>query len=306
MAKILFHCGAHKTASSHIKYNLELNKKYLESKGVVYFKTQRDGKLRKKAIELRKSINDDNYNVDEAIHYIRAKINEEINGYNFVIFSYEGVFGDLSLFRSKAIYPRAEKLIKIYEQIFKYHDVYPVYVIRDYIDFILSTYKYSVKNGLALKMSEYLEDFHLDVQRWTKIIKALEQTFEKRPFVWTYETYKKEPCRILCSFLTALLELDINCSELEIDQGKKNKSAGKSIVNIHYALNKYIYHDIKLLNRPLYRIINKRISKYAEHNQIFFKNLLPDCFDVDLHSKFDSESEYKDEVKTLKKSFLLN
>jgi hypothetical protein len=37
MAKVILHIGAHRTASTHLQYNLGLNRDYLEKNGITYF-----------------------------------------------------------------------------------------------------------------------------------------------------------------------------------------------------------------------------------------------------------------------------
>lgn len=96
MAKIIFHCGAHKTASSHLQHNLRLNKHYLEAKGIKYIKLKYHRGLGEKMIRLRQEFNNEDFDANKIMNEIRQIINDSIKGYDKAIISYEGVFGSMN------------------------------------------------------------------------------------------------------------------------------------------------------------------------------------------------------------------
>src|SRR5699024_6035831 len=129
MAKIFFHCGAHKTASSHLQHALKLNQAYLKSRGIKYIKLKYHKNLGRRMMRLRSCWDQKEYDTAKEINSIRKIINESLRGYDKAILSYEGVFGEMSHYKSKTIYPDAEKLIAIYKIILYVHKIIADFVI---------------------------------------------------------------------------------------------------------------------------------------------------------------------------------
>src|SRR5699024_259128 len=135
LMKIIYHFGAHKTASTHLQFNLNLNRNLLERHGVKYFCFHNVGSLQADTIKIRNTI-DDPEKVKNYIDKTRKQIEEEIQGFDTAIISYEGSLGNLSQHHYQYIYEDAEKLIKIFQKILHQHQVIPLYALRNYDSFL--------------------------------------------------------------------------------------------------------------------------------------------------------------------------
>jgi hypothetical protein len=306
MAKVILHIGAHKTASTHLQYNLELNRDYLEGNGITYFTFFQSEALHQTALRLRRNLHQKTYDVEEAAGFINAKVNEQLKETNYAIISYEGIMGDFNLHRSKAIYPDAEALLKLYAEILNDHDIMPAFSVRRYVDFILSTYKYQLKRGLPLRLSEYLKGFYWNKDRWTEIVEALDEHFSHKR-IWSYEGYKQDPDQILY-WLVESLDTEIGLQGLQTSDKKKNTSAGNEVVNYHYAVNRCLNnrlldHMYNTFIAPkdwrknhTCRKINLAISN--RFNAIKPPKYLWNCMDIDLQN-IKGKYQYKEEMEQL-------
>jgi len=296
MAKIFFHCGAHKTASTHLQYNLKLNREYLEQKGIAYFRFHEIKGMRQKAVELRENFNQSSYHLNQTIDYLKSSINNEIKDYDYVIVSYEGAFGDIYLQRQKAIYPEVRELIEIYGQIFQHHEVTPIYVTRNYMDFILSSYKMGVNfKGFPFSLSQYAKEIQVKENCWTNIIESLSETFTT-PIVWTYENYKGEAPKILYELLRKIKGSSINFEALEFSSERKNSGQGPKMLAFHYTVNK-LFKKSRYLDG-----IKIRINDYFDEDKIFFKGLLKNPIDGQFQKRNKASENYDFEIESLKEN----
>lgn len=294
MAKILFHCGAHKTASKHLQYNLKLNQEYLASKGIKYIDLQHYKGLGPKMARLRRRYKNEDYDKAKGIDEIGQIINEGIKGYDKAIITFEGPFGEMIHHKAKTVYPNAEELIVIYKDILKGHAVTPVYVTRNYNDFINSAYKWLLKFGRAnSKLSELAENLDFKTPRWSVIINALNQTFTN-PIVWSFEDYKTNADNIFCALINQISDEPIPCEKLQFYKGKKNATSRKNIVKFHYIVN----HIFRGKNRR--KKINFKTNKHFGQTANFFCAPLPNPVDISLKERFDSMPVYEKEIESIK------
>src|SRR5699024_7318169 len=221
MARIILHGGAHKTASKHLQHNLLLNKAYLETKGVKYIPPKFKGPLIRTMLRVRRKFDRKTFDLQRAKDDIRAMINDRIGDYENVIFSYEGIFGSMNMQGNQTIYATAEPLIELYGEILEEHEVIPAYAIRNYSDYVLSAYKWLVKNtGYSRPLSKFLADFDREEKRWSQIIEALAQTFDQ-PFIWNVEAYKSNPDRVLMKLLDQITPGGVEPEALKTDDKKR-------------------------------------------------------------------------------------
>lgn len=239
--KIIFHFGAHKTASTHLQKNLQLNNNLFSKYRIKYFRFHELPKLRKEAIMLARKINEKHFDIKYSMKYINNRIESDINGAECAIISYEGALGNMITQRHSDIYSNAEKLIEIYKEILHNHDVIPIYSIRDYYEFLHSSYKYLIKNGLSLSCTfeEYLQNKNnLSPNRWTKIVESLSNTFgQENVHVIAYEDYKQNFKEIIRSMIT-LTGQKINFNELKFEVRPQNKGSTKEVIDYYYNFNK--------------------------------------------------------------------
>lgn len=239
--KIIFHFGAHKTASTHLQQNLQLNNNLLWRHRIKYFRFHKLPKLRREAILLARNINEKYFDIKYSMENIKNYIESEIGEAECAIISYEGALGNMITERHSEIYSNAEDLIEIYKQIMDDHDVIPIYTIRNYQDFLHSSYKYLMKNGLSLSCTfeEYLQNkINLSPNRWTKIVESLSNTFgQENVHVIAYEDYKQNFREIIRNMIT-LTDKKIDFNELKFDVRPQNKGSTKEVIDYYYTFNK--------------------------------------------------------------------
>ncbi len=93
--KLILHFGAHKTASTHLQYNLTLNKEVLANHGIMYSKFQELPLLHLHVRQLRCNTRNKEYDLQNAKNVIREEIDKAIKGYDVSILSFEGILGPL-------------------------------------------------------------------------------------------------------------------------------------------------------------------------------------------------------------------
>lgn len=299
MAKVLFHFGAHKTASSHFQYNLNLNSDLLKEKGVIYHKIKfYNDTLGPNMIKFR----DSHYKgkvLNELKDKIRAEINESIEGYDYALLSYEGVIGSMDISNSSKIYPHAEEIIKAYKEILSDHEVIPAYTTRNYDDFVISAYKWLIRRlKKTYKLSEFVDTVNLTPNRWTEILDSFYDNFGTT-LVWTIEDYKTNAQNIIHKLVNEISETPIAMDELIFDEEKQNESNEKQSLNFFYAANKM---DQRLrsigIKRP--KDMNRRIVINYFSKIKFLAPIIPNCMDIDVRKKFQTITDYKQEMEDLK------
>ena len=191
------------------------------------------------------------------------------------------------------VYPEAEQLVKIYRDILQDHEVIPVFVIRNYNDFIISAYKWLLKDKeIPVKLSKFAEELELNTPRWSQIIEALFQTFTS-PIIWTFEDYKNNANKILCDLINQISHQKISCDNLKTYDKKRNPAAGENFIKLHYTVNRWL--GPKVRKRAKYRI-----NRHFGQSDIFFGKLLTDPMDISLKNRFDSTPLYEKEIADIK------
>lgn len=299
--KIVFHSGAHKTASTHLQINLKLNKELINSKGIAYFEFKDIKGMREAANHLRKVFsNEDQTEANRHKAFIKDAINENIKGYESAIISFEGVFGTMNMYNQKDLYPDAEELIKIYKEILEGHEVTAVYAIREYEGFYHSSYNWLLKNiEYDKRYDQYIKTSSYSKNRWSQIIDALDRAFDKTR-IFTIEDYKTSSKEITRRIIE-LTGADIKMEELVFEEKEKNVSGNKDNLNYYYTLNK----------------ISSPFGKSAKKRRIMLKikDKLQSVFESGLMSKFlmsyskgkiekrSTPEDYKNEVIKIKEKF---
>lgn len=307
--RVIVHFGAHKTASTHLQHNLEINREVLERKKIAYLNFNQSRELRYEAIQLRHHIADPAFDSEKSSQRIKSLIEKEIKGYRAAIISYEGILGDMNHAAYSDIYPHAETIIEVYKKIFEDHEVTPVFSSRNYDSFLRSTYKFKLKVGpyrldkkkkFTLTLNEYLRDKALTDYRWTEIVNGLNRAFSRDVNFYTHEDYKKDWKAIVVSIME-LTKQFIDPSELHFDPKKKNVSGSKENLDFYYTLN-WLYHktpNFKNKEKRYKRLKNKYL-KYSG-NTVLSRFLLS-------HQKqqvaplYDLEA-YRKEARALKQEF---
>lgn len=298
--KIILHFGAHKTASSHLQYNLNLNRELLAENGIIYFKFQEIEGLRFEAINIRRNFKNNSFNTSESEKKIRSILEREISGYEMAIISYEGILGDLNQSNYQFIYEDAEELISIYQQILKGHYIVPVFAVRNYDDFLRSTYKYTLKNSrhFSFTLDDYLSRIKAIPNRWTQICDNLNENFNGKLNLYTQEKYRTDWKEIIQRVINLTGK---NIPSLKFDSEDRNVSKKKNLLDFYYTTNK-LYQKIPTssLKERFYNSARYRLPKLIENKVL-----------LSLLSKHQKEKiapindfhDYKKETDLLKKNY---
>lgn len=257
--KMIFHFGAHKTASSHFQHNLNLNRDRLSKKGIAYLKIHQErGELYRRMERLRDHCRDEDFNVEAEISFIRNAINRQIRDYDSVIISFEPALGDMFHYKHGNLYPDAEITVNLYKRILKGHDVIPVYALRNYDDFFRSIYKWQIrKKQRPITLNEYISQIYFSRHRWTDIVELLDNTFYRPVRVFTYEDYKNKWKEIITCIL-GLTHKSICLEELAFDEERKNAARKAPTLDFYYTVNCLFQHFPAFHNKPA---VNKRTKK---------------------------------------------
>lgn len=297
--KTIFHLGAQKTASTHLQQNLQLNRKLLKQKGVIYIKLQKV-KFYKNIYRLRDKHKKREFNIEKSLSFIRKSLNNELKGYDTAIISYEGALGNMFLYKTEDIYEEIETQLSFYNEILKGHEVIPVYATRNYDDFLRSTYKWQLeKMKRHLTLNEYLHSIKFSKNRWSFIVQLLDKTFDQSVKMFTYEDYKKDWKKIIYQ-LIKLAGKSIQYDELQFDSQKKNVSGKKNEVDCHYTTNLFLQKTPNFKGK-------RRLYKFMREHSSFFKTKLGSKFllshqkrDIPPLNDFD---DYWEEATELKRRF---
>lgn len=301
--KIICHFGAHKTATSHLQYNLKLNRQLLERNGIKYFRFHEIKELQHQVILLRVNTHNKHFDIKFATAAIKKIIENEIKGYDCGIISYEGILGPIEQHKFSDIYPDAKDVINIYKDILKCHEVIPVFASRNYDSFLRSTYKWKIKKSSTyypITLNEYLANKGLSPNRWTQIVEALQNAFDGNVRYFAYEDYKANWKRVMYE-IVKLTGKPINYNQLMFDSQKKNVSGSQASLDFYYTLHLLFdkLPDFKRKKR-LYKSMRYRLQPFSKTrlgSELLFhhqKGEIPPLNDFD---------DYWNEVAQLKETY---
>lgn len=299
--KIIFHFGAHKTASTHLQYNLRLNKRYLHKLNIAYFRFQEIPELQEKADFLARNINKKDNKLEKCIAKIHYIIEDEIRGYDAAVVSYEGCLGYHDHLNHERIYPNAAKIIPVYKNILRNHQVIPVYAVRYYDDFLKSTYRQELGHGVMCHtINDYFKNKKPMENRWSEIIELLRETFSNCIYTFTFEDYKSKWKEITLAILQ-LTKKSIEETALILQKNQRNKSKPLNFLQFNYSLNKLFEHipEFRYKEALYYRSI-KHIAPLFNH-RVGVK-LLKHYQDSELPILVSFE-DYQEEVKELEQKY---
>ncbi len=123
-------------------------------------------------------------------------------GKKSVFLSSESLLGTMNLAATKQIYPSARRVMQTIKDRFSKQEVKVAFSTRNYADFIESTYKWKVSDGLTLSFDDYLAQVDLKNLSWVDVIQGLVDTYGKdNVIVWEYQDYRRDPVDIHQSLL---------------------------------------------------------------------------------------------------------
>ncbi|MGM0826319.1 MAG: sulfotransferase domain-containing protein [Pseudomonadota bacterium] len=238
---IYLHLGAHKTASTYMQRFFKANERLFKRRDVeLVFKKKlmRNGmgKLFRWHYKVSRGRN---AAFPQAFKSYLESLGDSKSESIFI--SYEGLLGRMDLSKTKTIYPSCHLSVNHLADSFSNKNVKVVFCIRNYADFIESSYKWLVGSGRSLSFDEYIREVDLEKISWLPIIEALIETFGKNNVVfWRYEDYKAN-YKVINHKLLNFFFSDVNEDEISYKWDEPtNVSLSEKRLRWVLALNKYI------------------------------------------------------------------
>lgn len=299
--KIIFHFGAHKTASTHLQFNLALNRTYLNQKGIAYFRFQEIEGLQEKADALAANINDNGFPLEKTKTWIQDCLNREMAGYDCAIISYEGCLGYHDHLLHTEIYPNAEKIVSIYREILKEHNILPVYAIRNYDDYLRSTYRQELGHGeMSATINTYINNKSIPLNRWGEIMGLLKAEFSEDLYFFTFESYKTKWKEITLAILQ-LMGKKLDEKILDLEAAQINTAKPSNYLKFNFTLNRLFKHIPEFkYKKALYYRSRKQIAPLF--NNPLGNKILINYQEGELKSLTSNEN-YEKEIRELKNRY---
>lgn len=218
--KLVVHAGAHKTGSTFIQNTMKNNIKLLGRSGVGYFGGE-DARLNftRDIVYPAAGIRETSESRGELIRKAKDLIEKKAGSSSSLFLSNENIPGycDLTL-NEGFIYPKADKAFEFINELNGNWDVKFIFFVRDYSDFIESTYVQKVKEGFCYTFEEYKKKCHPERFSWLDSAKAARSVFGKdNVLLVKYENFRDGQNKVLSDILSLLLDTPI---ELNVDYGK--------------------------------------------------------------------------------------
>lgn len=176
---VYVHLGAHKSASTTLQQNLELNKEYLKEKGFWYITPSEIAKSplgrHFRGISQNK-FNTEDFYLDSVSHakksaenLIKSAPDEKLK----IIFSWEGFLGHSALDYYQGIYTTIDLVARSAAEIFGSHNARFLIVIRRQDDFIESCYLQQIKEKRALSFNNFVTNLAPAKMSWLSILDSV-------------------------------------------------------------------------------------------------------------------------------------
>lgn len=228
MSKAFLHLGAHKTATTFIQANLVANRPVFEARGwrVIHFQKEAP-RIYREVKKFRKG------------GALTAKQEAEFNAYfrqlredkHNIFFSSEVMLGQMSLKRAGTIYPHLKTTVARLKSNFAGRDVKIGFCVRDFAEYVESSYNWLVGNGSPSTFEDYVQNITPEGLSWSHVVGGLTEAFgEQNVSIWTYEDFKKDSATSLMKILR-LAGLDPAGFEVAVSE-PRNVSRPPDVVDL--------------------------------------------------------------------------
>jgi hypothetical protein len=189
---IFIHFGAHKTGTSYLQHVFAKNKRFFKKQNSLFIHPRygEDAAIR----ALKKWQRGDFSHTPAPRAFTDYFDKLSALGKESVFVSSESLLGTMNLAATKQIYPAARIVMKTIKNQLSDQQIKVAFSMRNYADFIESTYKWKVGDGLPLSFDDYLAQIDLKQLSWNEVIQALIDVYGKENvIVWEYENYRRNP-----------------------------------------------------------------------------------------------------------------
>lgn len=175
--RVYVHIGAHKSASSTLQRNLNVNRELLAQRGIWYIPpadiaTSDLGSY----FRLLASGSEDRLDLDSAKAALAEFACSTPHNDFDLLLSWEGILGHSSLDRYHGIYPHAAQVADSVRQIFEDFDYRLLFVTRRQDDFIESSYLQQIKERRTVQFPDFIKELDLSRLSWYRILNSLGAT----------------------------------------------------------------------------------------------------------------------------------
>lgn len=302
LKSVYFHFGAHKTGTTYLQKWLKVNNDFFIGKDTkVYLKrdmreevneliswqwgsTKKKRKLPKKFKNFLREVNNDGRNSSTLI-------------------SYEGLLGRMDIGKTGIIYPDCREILHLIKKELTNCHVKIAFSVRDYADFIESSYKWLIKDGVGRKFSTFYKGVNKERLSWTPIVDSLSEVFgEDNCLFWTYENYKKSPQRKNKEMLDFFYGEKIKHTFSNPNEDSANVSYGEKTLLLVQKYNAKInkFNDLSSKQKKeMKKVLKKGISESVDSSTDLVKPRLLSQSDKDYFGE-----KYRREVDILQKKHI--
>lgn len=217
--KVVLHLGAHKTGSTFIQNTMKENLNLLSGQGVAYFGGE-DARINftRDIVYPAAGLRASELSYDELLINCRRLLHEKAEKHRALFISNENILGYCDLIKSGGyIYPRSSSVLVFLREVLVEWDVKVHFFIRNYADFIESTYIQKIKEGLHYEFEEYRRVCTIEKISWVTAIEDIWSCFgEENVRIVKYEDFKCDQEKYLDYALGAL-----GCSGVKLNFTKE-------------------------------------------------------------------------------------
>jgi hypothetical protein len=286
MAKVVLHLGAHRTATTFLQNTLRNNAEQLAAQNWRFVKGQKAHPEVFRPIAA--SVRGGTFSASEsaAINQFFCDVGRDSRN---IFISSETIFGPMiDIVRYGEFYPEPKIVAKLLREKLSNSDVRVMYCLREFGDFIESSYKFHVGNGLSQSFAHFTKQVDFQKLSWLPLLEAVSNEFGRdRLLIWTLEDFRLD----VETNLRRLLGLaGIKCENITIETAAVNGSIPGDFVDPMLSFNRAIdarnIRSEKQINR-LRRDIRKLFEKLprSESAGLFdpeTKKLLSDRYSQEL------------------------
>ena len=212
MTKFRIHCGAHKTATTHLQDSLLLASEQLRDSQTVYIPR---AVFRKKGILAQVGLASNRMSFWRFKRPSLERILSE-NGYSAdtIIISDENILGSTRCLLA-GIYPDAKHKLTKWKRVIGRDKVDIFISIRNYKDILPSAYSQALRDGEMRSFESILNNWIDTHPSWLSLINTARDLFSNSQVtIWSFDNYIKDALNILSEFSgVALTELDLRGSD---------------------------------------------------------------------------------------------
>lgn len=212
-----------------------------------------------------------------------------------VVWTYEGLLGELNVAMDGSIYPHAPRVIEALGEILDGSPTKIAFTVRSYPDFIESAYTWLVRNSQAFTFERFLGKIDLDLLTWRPAVEALRGTFgDENVLVTAYEVDRGDARIRDHLVLRHFFGSDVDLSTLTrlgpAEDPPLNRKGLEFIRLVHGALRRsdvFSPSDVRYLNRRLPKFVAETFGPIDPEPPV----LMDAGLKADLHARYVRECE---------------